>query len=70
MTVIKSKGKWREDFEKKSLKHRDATWMTAESTELTVSLTSFQGETKKSQNGGKESPQTEGRRGARTVASL
>lgn len=70
MTAIKSKGRWTEDSEKKILKHKDAMWMTAESIELTVSLTGFQGEMKKSQNGGKEAPQTEGRRGVRTVASL
>lgn len=70
MTVIKSKRIWRENFEKKNLKHKDTTWMIAESLELTMSLTSFQEEMKKRWNWGKDSPQTGGRRGARTAESL
>ena len=70
MTVKKSKRKQRENFEKKNLKHKNTTWMTAESLELTMSLTSFQEETKKRWNWGKDSPQTEGRQGARTGPSL
>lgn len=69
MIVTKSKERWREDFEQRSLRHKDATWMAA-CTERTLSLTGLRGETKKSRDGGKESPQTEGRRGTRTVASL
>lgn len=70
MTVIKSKRMWRENFERKNLKHKDTTWMIAESLELTMSLTSFQEEMKKRWNWGKDSPQTGGRQGARTVESL
>lgn len=70
MTVKKSKKKQRENFEKKNLKHKNTTWMTAESLELTMSLTSSQEEMKKRWNWGKDSPQTEGRQGARTGASL
>lgn len=56
MTVVKSKNTGRENWEKKNLKHKDITWMTAESLKLTMSLTSFQEEMKKSQNGGKFQP--------------
>lgn len=48
MTVLKSKGMWREDFERKNWKLKDTTWMMAESIELTMSLTSFQEDMKKS----------------------
>lgn len=70
MTVIKSKRIWRENFEKKILKHKDTTWMTAESSELTMSLTSFQEEMRKKWNWGKDSPLTGGRRRARTAEAL
>lgn len=69
MTVIKSKRIRRENFEKRNWKHKDTTWMRAESLELTMSWTSFQEEMKKRWNWGKDSPQTEGRWGATTVES-
>lgn len=45
MIVIKSRGMWREDFEKKNLKYKDIIWMRVESIEFIMSL---------SRNGGKD----------------
>lgn len=70
MTVIKSKGTWREDAKKKNWKQRDTTWMTTEGTELTLGWTSFQEEVRRSRDGAEDSPQTEAREGARMGVSL
>ncbi|XP_047612175.1 regulator of nonsense transcripts 3A isoform X3 [Phacochoerus africanus] len=70
MTVIKSKGTWREDAKKNNWKQRDTTWMTTEGTELTLGWTSFQEEARRSRDGAEDSPQTEAREGARMGVSL